>query len=245
MNRSTLLYGVGAIALGLVGIAFGDFALQWQPVPKDFPSRLPLAYAAGALTLIAGGLAVARRTAQAGVLVLSAIYTLWALVLHGPHALAHPLQSAAWLGLCEISAMAAGGFALYFAMKGNARAVVASRVVFGLCALLFGLTHFVYGAFTASMVPAWLPFPLAWAYATGAGHAAAGLALVTGIRARTAAQMLAMMMGSFVILLHLPRVLGDPGSHVEWAMLAIATTLTGSAWGLACAIESVESSRRS
>ncbi|MEP7155622.1 MAG: DoxX family membrane protein [Betaproteobacteria bacterium] len=237
MNRSTLLYGIGAMALGLVGIAFGDFALQWQPVPKDFPSRLPLAYAAGALTLLAGGLTIARKTAQNGVILLTAIYTLWTIVLHGPYVAAHALQSGAWQAFCEIAAMAAAGFAVYFAMKGDARLVLAGRVAFGLCALVFGLNHFVYADFTASMVPAWLPFPLAWAYGTGAGHAAAGLALVTGIRAKPAAQMLAMMMGSFVVLLHIPRVLGDPGSHIEWAMLAIATTLTGSAWGLACAIE--------
>jgi len=236
MNRNTLLYGIGAIALGLVGIVFGNFALQWQPVPKDFPARIPLAYIAAGVTLLAGGLAIAQRTAREGLLALCAIYTLWTLVLHGPHVVAHPLESGAWQAFCEIAAMAAGGFALYFAMRGNARAVMVGRVAFGLCALLFGLNHFVYGAFTASMVPPWLPFPLFWAYATGAGHAAAGLALVSGVRARLAAQMLAMMMGSFVLLLHLPRVLGNSSSHIEWAMLAIATTLTGSAWGVACAL---------
>ena len=245
MNRNSLLYGIGAIALGLVGLAFGDFALQWQPVPKGFPARTALAYGAGALTLAAGCFALMRRTAREGVLALAAIFTAWTLVLHGPHVVAHPLESGVWQAFCEIAAMAAGGFALYFSMRGNARGVTIGRVSFGLCAMLFGLNHFVYGAFTASMVPGWLPFPLFWAYATGTGHAAAGLAMVTGIKARLAAQVLAMMMGSFVILLHLPRVIGDPGSHIEWAMLAIATTLAGSAWGLACALHSIPLPRRS
>jgi hypothetical protein len=52
-----------------------------------------------------------------------------------------------------------------------------------------------------------------------------------------------MMMGSFVVLLHLPRVIVSPHSHIEWAMLAIATTLTGSAWGMACALKEISKPR--
>jgi hypothetical protein len=35
------------------------------------------------------------------------------------------------------------------------------------------------------------------------------------------------MMASFVILLHIPRVIASPALHVEWAMLAVATGLAG------------------
>jgi hypothetical protein len=31
-------------------------------------------------------------------------------------------------------------------------------------------------------------------------------------------------------LLHVPRVIGDPGLRVEWIMLAVASSLTGAAW---------------
>ena len=80
------------------------------------------------------------------------------------------------------------------------------------------------------MVPAWIPYKLFWAYATGAGHLAAGLAFVSGIQARLAATCLAGMMGSFVVLLHIPRVIAAPDQHVEWIMLAVSSALTGSAW---------------
>ena len=39
------IYGVGVIALGAVCLGFGDFH-PGQPVPKDFPARTALAYAA-------------------------------------------------------------------------------------------------------------------------------------------------------------------------------------------------------
>jgi hypothetical protein len=37
------------------------------------------------------------------------------------------------------------------------------------------------------------------------------------------------MMGSFVVLLHLPRVIAAPDQHVEWIMLAVSSMLTGAA----------------
>jgi uncharacterized membrane protein YphA (DoxX/SURF4 family) len=68
-----------------------------------------------------------------------------------------------------------------------------------------------------------------WAWATGAGHLAAGLALVSGIQARLAAGCLAGMMACFALLVHLPRVINAPDSHAEWIMLAISTAMSGSA----------------
>ncbi len=40
------------------------------------------------------------------------------------------------------------------------------------------------------------------------------------------------MMASFVVLLHIPRVMAAPDSHLEWTMTAIALSLTGAAWAL-------------
>jgi hypothetical protein len=52
---------------------------------------------------------------------------------------------------------------------------------------------------------------------------------VTGIRARLAVTLHAAMMGAFVVLLHLPRVIAAPDQHIEWIMLGIASSLTGAA----------------
>ncbi len=37
------------------------------------------------------------------------------------------------------------------------------------------------------------------------------------------------MMASFVLCVHLPRVIGSPEKHEEWIMLAVSSALTGSA----------------
>jgi hypothetical protein len=65
LSLGTRVYGAAAIAFGLIGLFWGDFASVWQPVDPDFPHRRVLAYIVAVLFLV-GGVAVQwRRTAKA------------------------------------------------------------------------------------------------------------------------------------------------------------------------------------
>jgi uncharacterized membrane protein YphA (DoxX/SURF4 family) len=106
--------------------------------------------------------------------------------------------------------------------------------VYGVCALLFGGAHFVYLNLTAPLVPAWLPPSQSfWAYATGAGFIAAGLALVTGVHARLAAILLTAMLVAFTALVHTPMLLADPASRGNWSESALNLAMIGVAWVVA------------
>ncbi len=241
MTNAIRVYGLGALLLGLVGIAFADFALQWQPVADSLPYHRAIAYASGAILALAGAALWLPRTRVAGAGTLFVVYAFWVVVLHGPRVLAHPAALVAWLGFCEILALAAGGLIAFThaAYPGGRRSAALQRIarcVFGGCLLVFGASHFVFAQFTASMIPAWIPGPLFFAYLTGCGHVAAGVAIVSGVMARVGAMLLALMFSLFVLLLHIPRVAADPHSHAEWTMLAIALSLTGAAWIVACSI---------
>jgi uncharacterized membrane protein YphA (DoxX/SURF4 family) len=231
MNYNAAVYSLGAILLGAVGIWFGDFAMQWQAVPRWIPA-MPFAYLSGAL-LIAGGALVLARRERIGALLLASFYGLWVLAFHLPPTLSKAIGSiGAWNAPAESAFLAAGGLALLASHSGasGARLKLAARVLAGASAIVFGMAHFNYLDFTASFVPAWIPpSQKFWAWATGAGHLAAGLALVTGVQARLAAACLAGMMGAFVVLLHIPRVIAAPTLHVEWIMVAVASALCGSA----------------
>jgi uncharacterized membrane protein len=232
MNRNSTLYALGAILLGAVGIYFHDFALQWQPVPKGIAMHTPLAYLSGILLIIGGGAILTRKGERGGALLLAVFYGFWVLALHLPAAFASWRHIGAWNGPAELTFMTMGGVALFAAGSGQLRGTLSlvARLLAGASAVVFGFAHFNYADFTASMVPSWIPYPLFWAYATGAGHLAAGAALLSGIQARLAAALLAGMMGSFVVLLHLPRVIAHPELHAEWIMLAVSASLTGAAW---------------
>lgn len=224
MDRERIPYGLGAVGLGVIGLLSADFALNWQPVPRELPFRETLAYLSAAWVLAGGFAILLPRTSRAGALALAALFALWVLLAHGPQVAARPANLAAWLGVAEIGALTLAG--LIAAQPGTA---AVARRLFGLCCLVFGASHFVYAQVTASMVPPWLPQPLFWAYLTGAGHLAAGVALLSGVIARLATALLAAMFAVFVLALHLPRVIATPDSRPEWTMLCVALALTGAA----------------
>lgn len=230
MNHNAIPYAVGALLLGAVGIFFGDFAMQWQAVPKWIPS-MPFAYVSGAVLAVGGALILARKEKE-GALALASFYGLWVVAFHLPSVLMNNIGSIGmWNAPAESGFVTAGGLAMLAAHLDASRAKVAllARLLAGACAVVFGFAHFNYIEFTASFVPAWIPFKTFWAWATGAGHLLTGLALLSGVRARLAAGCEAAMMGSFVLLLHLPRVVAAPDQHAEWIMLGMSTALAGAA----------------
>jgi uncharacterized membrane protein YphA (DoxX/SURF4 family) len=237
------IYGLAAVALGLVGLVWGDFAAVWQPVPKDLPGRTALAYAVAIAFLIAGLALQWQRSAGRGASTLTVLYVLVLLLLHVPRIIAHPSVFVTWSGAAEQLALVAAGLVAYAycaqleAAKAE-RLTKAGRLIFGVCLIVFGLAHLVYLAPTAEFVPAWLPpGQKFWAYATAAGHFAAGIAILSGILARTAAMWLTAMFVVFGILVHAPTVFVDPHSHFNWAANAINFALIGSAWVIAAAMK--------
>jgi uncharacterized membrane protein len=220
-------YAIGAILLGILSLIFRDFALQWQPVPPSVPAHLPLALLSGAI-LVVGGVLAPWRDAGRARLILPAYYGLWVLALHVPH-VAADASVVNLLGVAEILSLAAAGVALAPAFKGG-WVKPAARILYGLCPLVFGLSHFVYADFASAMVPAFLPAKLFWTYFTGAAHIAAGLAILSGVLARIAIRLLALMTASFVLLIHIPAVFRAPVDRVQWTSLAIALSISGAAW---------------
>jgi uncharacterized membrane protein YphA (DoxX/SURF4 family) len=233
------VYGLGVMALSMVGVAWGDFVLG-QPVPKDFPGRAALAYGAATFMLVAGAAVEWRRTAAWGAAALTAYYALIVVILmNGRVLVAHYAEFGTYSGVAEELAIAAGGLIVY-AASAKIDAAVAARltrlgqVAFGICALLFGGAHFVYMNLTAPLVPKWLPPTQEfWGYATGIGHIVAGIAILTGVRARLAAVLLTAMYASFTPLVHLPMLLADPSSHMNWTENAVNLSLVGVTWVVA------------
>jgi hypothetical protein len=151
------IYGLGVIALGAVCLAFGDFH-PGQPVPKDFPARTALAYAAAAFMLVAGAAVFSQRTLAWGAGALTVYFALIVVVLmNGRVLLGHYAEYGPYESIAIELAIAAGALILY-AASANIDAASASRltrlgqVTFGVCALVFGGAHFGYMNLTAPLV---------------------------------------------------------------------------------------------
>jgi len=239
------VYGLGVMALGLVSLAWGDFD-PGQPVSKNFPDRTALAYAAAVFMFVAGAAIEWRRTAAWGAAALTAYYALVVVILmNGRLVLAHYAEFGSYSGAAEQLAIAAAGLIVY-AAGARIDAALAARLTrlgqlaFGVCALLFGGAHFFYMNLTAPLVPQWLPPTQAfWAYATGVGQIAAGIAILTGVQARLAAILLTAMYVSFTLLVHAPMLLADPSSRINWSENALNLALIGAAWVVADSLAAV------
>jgi uncharacterized membrane protein YphA (DoxX/SURF4 family) len=228
---------ISLLGLGMLGFITGDFALNWQPVPASVPGRAALAYVTAALLWALGAGLLFDRYKYVFAIATAVTFLVWAVLLHGPGVVADPLNVLPWLGFTERLQVAAGALMLAAAQVPDTsfarRSMLVGRIAFGVCLPIFGLSHWAYPQFTADMIPGFIPAHLFFAYFTGSCHIAAGIAIATNVLARLAAILFATMVSGFVLLLHLPRVIGDPGNRIEWTMIVIALTMTGAAWCLA------------
>ncbi|HLJ86236.1 MAG TPA: DoxX family protein [Candidatus Angelobacter sp.] len=78
------------------------------------------------------------------------------------------------------------------------------RLFLGIPMLVFGVQHFMYPQLMASLVPAWIPGHLFWAYFVGVALLAAGISILLDRFTQWAATLLGIMILSFVLLIHLP-----------------------------------------
>jgi uncharacterized membrane protein len=246
LKPDRLFFALGLIGLGVLSLVYGDFALQWQPVPAWVPGRTFLAYVSGVVLIATGAGLLSRRTSTLSSGVLLVYTVLWLLLLKLPSVVTAPLAEYNWLGFGEIAVIVAAALVLFakdrpqpqssmlnFATGENG--VRIARYVFALALIPIGLSHFVYLPQTTGFVPAWLPFRREWAYLTGAGHIAAGLAVLFGIVPRLAAMLEAAMIGIFTALVWVPLVAKTP-SQLNWTGFLISWTIGAAAWVVAAAL---------
>ena len=232
LELDRLSFALALIGLGVLGVVFADFAMQWQPVPDWLPARHAIAYLSAAVLLFTGvGILLPRGQALAS-RVLSVYSLLW-LALKVPPLITHPLFEANWLGAGELALIAAACWVL---ATSNPRQRRIAKYVFAISLIPIGLSHFFYRPETLVFVPTWLPFRSFWANLGGAGHIAAGLGVLLGIVARLAATLEAAMIGAFTALVWLPGVLNAPTSRLQWTALFMSWLMGAAAWVVARSI---------
>lgn len=100
----------------------------------------------------------------------------------------------------------------------------------------FGTEHFTLTQGIASIVPAWIPWHVFWAYFVGTCFIAAALSLVTKIQARLAASLLALTFFLFVVLMDAPGWAQDLRSRFALALMLRELSFSGGALALAASL---------
>ena len=233
-NLGIYAYAGGAIFLGLLGLASGDFATQWQRVGPNVPLREPLAYLTAIIELAAGLALLWRRTARAGALTLTAVYSVFTL-LWVPSALQNLGNYDPIGNVFEEFSLVAAGLVLCAIFSPPGSSIARRRpffvLLFGICPISFGIVHIIDMPGLLGAIPGWLPpARMFWAYATTMGFFAAAVAILTGIRAPLAARLLTAEIVIFELLVWIPNLSAAPGNHFNWAGNAICIALAGASW---------------
>ena len=228
------------IGLGILGLLNGDFAPIWQPVSKGLPARETLAYLCALASLASGVGLLWRRAAAVASRVALGYLLLGMLLFRLPSFFVAPAAQDTWSGCAESATVVAGAWVLYawfsadwdrrrLAFATGNRGLVIARALFGLSLITFGVAHFNYLKETASLVPAWLPWHVAWAGFTGGAFIAAGVAVLVRVYARLAAMLSVLQLGLFTLLVWVPIVASRPNAF-QWSEFVISVAVTAGAW---------------
>jgi hypothetical protein len=202
VKQGKLLFGVAVAALGAENLICAHvsqpvFAKSAPAIPVlPFVPAIPLlAYLVG-LVLLAAGLSIAANIPlRFAAILLGFFLLLCALVLFVPKAVASPRDLNIRTCLFEELALGASALTLASCLRVEERSSTGADAVldkllasgpylFALSSIVFGVTHFLILRFIASLVLAWIPGGLFWAYLTGSAFIAAGISIATGVMAR-------------------------------------------------------------
>ena len=227
MQIGRRVLGAAAVLAGAVGLAFHQ---TWSPASAMVHLGDVVLAAAGIGINLKGRWAVCSAIALA-------VWAAVTLALQAPKLAPHWNVWGTWQDVAETAAVGLGAviaWRMLLDRDGSDRIAWIAQRLFGACLVVFGVSHFVYLDLTTPLVPKWLPpGAVFWAYATGAAHIAAGLAIGSGVLAKRAAQLASLMYALFGLMVWLPEVIKAPTSHDNWSETGVNWMLVGAAWCLA------------
>jgi hypothetical protein len=93
-------------------------------------------------------------------------------------------------------------------------------IVFAITIISFSIDHFLYAKEASGYMPAWIAYPVAWIYFAGVALLAAGTAIISKIKTRLAATLLGVMIFTWFIMLHIPKVTAAPTADMSGELVS-------------------------
>jgi uncharacterized membrane protein len=229
-----------AIAMGAAGVQSLMFArLGAGTGPPWTPMGAFAAWLTGIVLLAAAACFALGKMMRPAGLLLAFIILLRIVAAQLPPLLADVYKPGPWTSAFELLAMFGAALVIAgapWAQQGTPGRSMFAEVGRGLFAIslpVFGVQHFLYAHFVATLIPDWIPARLFWAYFVGIAFFAAALSILTRTLAALSAALLGTMFFLWVVLLHAPRVAAASHNANEWTSMWVALAMSGAAFLIA------------
>ena len=244
ITKGQLFFGIAIVAFGVENLINVRLGLAVRGVPW-FPGSAFWTYLTGSALLAAGLSIVTNVRARMTAILLGILFLLYVLFLEVSLVVARPMSVSVRTVLFETLALGAAALTLAgtlpagsdFRRWGGIRDALIGLgpCLFGVSSAVFGIDHFLVLDVIASLVPAWLPGHMFWAYLTGTAFIAAGISIIARWMDQWAAALLGTMFLLWFLILHSPRVVmafrsHDPNAPDEWSSAFIALGMCGGSW---------------
>jgi len=248
LELGRFIFAIPMAAFGVQYIVYGRYLGGLPPVPPWSPGGASGAYLTGAVLIVAGVSILANWKARLSATVLGWVFLLCVLLLHTQRLSAVIHNGNDRTRALEPLALAGAAFVLAATLapdwpksRGWNAAVAwfgkLGRWLFAGSMVIFGLQHFMYAGFIATLVTPWIPEHLFWVYLTGIGMMVAGLCIVFRKLGGLAATWLGIMFLLWVIVLHGPRVAAQLRNADEMSSLLVALAMGGASFVVAQALK--------
>ncbi len=232
-----IFYSIAIVAMGLQTIYTRRLPYMLIPPTHLSPTTISaLAYVIGSILFLTGISIAFNKTARLASLLSGCLLLLVFCFGFIPYELlADPnyLQFGAWENAEKELALSSGAFVIAGCFKGALSNKLYSRVLsfgsilFALTVLCFGTDHLLYAKDAADYVPVWVPNHIFWIYFTGIALIGSGLTIILKIKPALFATLLGLMIFTWFIILHIPKVIEAPSAaemrgELTSALLALA-----------------------
>jgi uncharacterized membrane protein len=229
-----IFFSLGVIGIGIQQFIYNNFLPVILP---RWPAWIPLhflwAYLVGAIFITAGLLIILKKQPRITATRLGMFFLLFfvfTVIIQLTHNyIADLLNFGVWTNTLKEFAFCGSAFVVAVSLPVNRlqtdyepsfiekfenKLLPFGKYSLAIMVFIFGIDHFIYTDYVATLVPSWIPGHIFWTYFAGAALIAAGAGIILNIKARLAATMLGVMLFIWVIILHIPRAIVDPSDNM-------------------------------
>lgn len=242
-----VFFAIPILVFGVQYLSYGRFVNGLPPVPPWALGGAVAANLTGALLVANGVCILVNAQVRLSAAVLGTFCFVCAATLHTMRLKLVIHQGGERTGALEALALGSAAWVLAASSPAGARVFQGWQpltkalgkvgiYLFAFSMLIFGVQHFMYAPYIATLIPAWIPAHLFLTYFTGAAFIAAAIAIASRIQARLGAALLGLMFLLWTVLLHAPRVLAHIHNKDELTSLFVALAMSGGSFIVAGAV---------